>query len=323
MGATRSTDWGFEPKVWSDHTSAYFDQKLVYGAFAVRNDSLKKGGTGLTVNFPFYNAISAAEDIEEDESLTVDNLTDDSFATSVFETGKAVGIKAKAFKATADDSDAKLITEAQTQMGRVMAEKVDMKLNNEITSYNGNGVFNGTGEIGLNEGDYDNLLIGFKSADDAATQRMNVRNLLSAKYRVFGDKQGEAAVCFMHPMQFLDFLTDPTSGFLKADANDPLSMINGYEGKIGNMAIITVESCKVAGQISGKNAYLAHFHKMNSFGIISKADIDFDNDKDILAREILISCTNWYGVKSFDRKVDNKDNKAGGLITITEFNLVR
>ena len=59
MSATKSSDFAFEPKVWSDHAMAYFDKKLVYGAFAIRNDELTAEGTGLTVNFPYYKSISA------------------------------------------------------------------------------------------------------------------------------------------------------------------------------------------------------------------------------------------------------------------------
>ncbi len=52
MGATASTDLLFEPKVWSDHVKAYFDDKLVCGAFAMRNKDLRAVVTGLTVIFP-------------------------------------------------------------------------------------------------------------------------------------------------------------------------------------------------------------------------------------------------------------------------------
>ena len=40
MASTESGDFLFDPKVWSDHVRAYFDRKLVYGAFAVRDNTL-------------------------------------------------------------------------------------------------------------------------------------------------------------------------------------------------------------------------------------------------------------------------------------------
>lgn len=98
MASTESSDFAFDPKVWQDHFMAYFDDKLVYGAFAVRDNTLVAEGTGLTVNFPYYNKIGGAEKIGENVALTVDNMSDDSFFATVFEVGKAVGIKKKAFK---------------------------------------------------------------------------------------------------------------------------------------------------------------------------------------------------------------------------------
>jgi len=47
MAATVSTDFTFEPKVWKDHIRAYFDKKLVFGAIAMQDDTLK-GAPGET-----------------------------------------------------------------------------------------------------------------------------------------------------------------------------------------------------------------------------------------------------------------------------------
>lgn len=293
--STQSSDFVFEPKVWSDHIQAYFDQKLVYGAFALRNDELKAEGTGLTVNFPYYKAIGAAEEPDEDESLTVDKLQDDSFSATVFEAGKAVGIKKKAFKKSAD-SVAGVVSEAQRQMARVMAEKVDNKLNTEIT----------TGA---------NYQAGFEAsvAGDTAT----IRNLHRAKILGFGDKADDAVVCFMHSLQWLDLINDTTAGFLKADANDPFKAIKGFKGRLLDMAIVVVDSVKknVGGQVGGKDTYLGTIHKMNSFGIMEKQEMEMDEDKDVLARERIYTANQWYAVKSFHAKVSSLDKKACSFLT--------
>ena len=327
MSATVSKDFRFEPVVWSAHTMAYYDEKLVYGNFAVKNNELEVEGTGTVINFPYYNAIGPAEEPKEDESLSVDNLTDDSFSTSVFEVGKAVGVKKKAFYASADKIN-NIVKEVNGQMGRVHAERIDLKLNNEITSYDGSGPHGGgeedsgtVGPIGNDPALYDNMTIGYVATEAAHT--MNIRALLRARVRAFGDKSEEAQVCFMHPLQFMDSLIDEKAGFLRADANDPLSAVNGYIGRYFNMAIITVESCKrLPNKIGGKAAYLAHFHKMNSYGIIHKQKMEYDMDSDKLAREKLFITNQWYGVKSFDRKINRKDKKAGGIITTVSEELI-
>lgn len=321
MAATRSTDLRFEPKVWSEYTKAYFDKKLVYGTMAVRNDSLTAEGTGTVVNFPYYQAISGAETPAEDESLTVDRLSDDSFAAAIFEVGKAVGIKDRPTKTTGDSKQG-MYEEATSQIGRVMAEEVDEILNREITAYDNSRPLAGPHEIGLDRGLYRNMLIGYLATEAANT--MNVRAVLQAKITAFGDKEGDAGVMFMHSLQFLDFLQDPTAGYLKADANSPFAMTNGYQGRIGNMAIVTVDSVpKLPMQIDGKDAYLAHFHKASPYGIIEKADIMFETDRDILAREGVVTATQWYGVTSFDRKIHARDNKSAGMITTVNHTLVR
>ena len=311
-GATKSSDWSFQPKVWSDHSMAYFDKKLVYGAFAVKNDELKAdAGKGDTVNFPYYKTIGAAEEPGEDESLTVDNLSDDSFSASVFEAGKAVGIKKKAFKKSADKV-AGIVSEAQEQIGRVMAEKVDSKLNDEITLTNG-----GSDILAAS---YLNMTVS--QIATVAGDTMNVRDLLKAKIKAFGDKQDESVVCFMHSLQWLDSMIDTSAGFLKADALDPLSAIKGFAGRLFGMAIVVVDSVKKVTDIGGKSAYLSHFHKINSYGIINKQDMEFDSDKDILAREVLFTGNQWYGVKSFHKKISSLDKKTGGIITTVSENLV-
>ena len=295
MPATKSTDFVFSPKVWSDHAKAHFDKKLVYGAFALRNDDLKAEKSGLIVDFPFYKKIGEAEEPDEDESLTPDSLSDDSFNAVVFEVGKAIGIKKKAFKKSAD-SVAGVVSEAQSQLGRVHAEKVDDKLNTEITTPA-------------------NFVAGFEAvgAGDVAT----VKNLLRAKVLGFGDKSDDAMVCFMHSLQFLDMMTDTATGFLKADANDPFKGIKGFKGRILDMVIVTVDSVKknVGGQVGGKDTYLGTIHKANSYGIMTKQEMEMDEDKDILARERLYTSNEWYAVKSFHAKIASDDLKAASFRT--------
>ncbi len=301
MGATASTDLLFEPKVWSDHVKAYFDDKLVFGAFALRNRDLQAEGTGLTVNFPYYKQIGACEEPTETESLTVDNLSDDSFSATVFEAGKAVGIKKKAFKATGDSS-AGLLAEAQRQIARVHAEKVDNKLIGEIYSNAVPGV-------------YDNAIVGYKSTlkDDG----MTVKKFMQGRIGAFGDKYDESVVAFMHSKQLLSLLTDANAGFLKSDANDPLSVVKGFQGRtINGTAIVVADKVPQYFEvIDTQAAYACSFHKMNAYGIMEKQMMEFDDDKDILAREIIVTGNEWYAVKSFHGKISADDKKSGLIIT--------
>lgn len=297
MAAAQASDFAFEPKVWQDHIRAYFDKKLVYGAFALRNNDLQPdAGKGLTVNFPYFKAIGAAEEPAEDAGLSVDKLTDDSFSCTVKEVGKAVGAKKKAFKKSAASSQV-IVDEIQSQIARVMAEKVDGDLNTEFTADA-------------------NSTAGYLAA--ATGDTMNVRTLNRGKIVAFGDKADQSVVCFMHSLQFLDLMNDSTAGFLQANANDPMYGLEGFKGRLLGMAIVTVDSVPLHGaptQIGGKDAYRATIHKANSYGIIMKQEMEIDRDYDILAREWVFAANEWYGVKSFHGKVSSLDKRTARLTT--------
>ncbi len=293
MPATLSTDWNFEPKVWQDHISAYFDRKLSYGAFALRDDTLM-ANPGDTVNFPFFKAIGDAEEPAEDEGLTVDNLQDDSFSATVKEVGKAVGAKDKALKKSAATRE-RIFGEAQSQIGRVMAEKVDKDLIAEI-------------------GTSGNYTDGFTAT--AADDQLTVQNLNTARITAFGDRHDEAQVIFMHSLHLLTLLNDSTAGFLKADANDPMYNVPGFKGRLFGMAVVTVDTLPQGADTDGKKAYYSFICKPNAYGIITKADLNPEQDRDILMREWVWTATMWYGVKAFHAKINAEDKKiCRGLFT--------
>lgn len=291
MPGTTSGDFVFEPKVWSDHIQAYFDQMLVFGQFALRNNELEAEGSGLTVNFPYFKSIGAAEEPAENAALTVDKLSDDSFSATVFEVGKAVGFTKKSFKKSAASQD-KIMSEAQRQIARVHAEKVDAKLLTEIET---------AGEVGY--------------LATLAAHTMNVRTLNVGKIKAFGDKQHEAQVCFMHSLQYLDLMNDSTAGFLKADANDPMAMVQGFMGRLLGMAIVINDQMTKVADINATAAYRAIICKENAYGIMNKQSMEMDSDKDILAREIIVTGNEWYAVKNFHGKVAAEDKKISFVTT--------
>lgn len=292
MGATVAADFVFEPKVWQDHIRAYFDQKLVYGSVALRDDELK-GAPGETVNFPYFKAIGAAEEPAESDGLVVDNLEDDSFSCTVKEVAKAVGIKKKAFKKSAARTE-RIISEVQSQIARVMAEKVDNDLLTEMSQGS-------------------SYTQGFTAT--AAADVANVRNINHGRTVAFGDKANDAIVCFMHSLQYLDLLNDTTSGFLKADANDPMALVSGFMGRLLGMALVVADTIPAGATIDGKASRHMFIHKAQPYGICIKQDMEVESDYDILAREWVFTGNEWYGVKSFHGKVAALDKRSARLTT--------
>ncbi len=274
MSATVSTDFAFEPKVWKEHVSAFFRDKLVFGAIAMSDDTLT-AQPGETINFPFFTKIGPAEEPAETDSLSVDNLADDSFSATVKEVGKAVGVKKKAFKVSAARTE-RIIQEVTAQIGRVIAENVDDTLFAEFSA------------------------VGNFTEPTLAITGKSVRSLNEAKVKGFGDLHTDSIALQINSLDMLDVMNDTTAGLLKADATDPLIDAPGFRGRMLGMAIFEVDKTP-----SGT----AWIHKVDPYGFIIKQDMELDVDFDILAREWVWAGNQWYAAKSFHAKIASDDLK--------------
>jgi N4-gp56 family major capsid protein len=292
MSATTSGDFNFTPKVWKDHIMAYFRRRLVAGAFALQDDTLKSE-PGTVVNFPYFKKIGDAEEPLEDVGLLVDKLSDDAFSVTVKEVSKAVGVKKKAFKTSAARSE-EIISEVQRQIGRVMAEKVDKDL---IAEFSGAG----------------NFTVGYTGATSA--DKMTIANLNVGRITAFGDLFGDAKVCFMHSLAFLSLMNGSTAGFLQANALDPMWMVEGFQGRLLGMAIVVTDSLGTGALGDASTGYKAFIHKDSAYGFMIKQEMEVESDYDILHREWVFTGDEWYGVKSFHAKVSASDLKTAQLIT--------
>lgn len=293
MGATQSSDIGFEPKVFADHVQAYFRKKLMFGAVAAMDESLESE-PGTTVHFPYFKAIGDAEEPAENEGLNVDRLQDDAFSCTVKEVGKAVGWKDKAFRKSAARRE-EILSEAQKQVARRFAEKTDADL---VTLVNTSG----------------NYVQGYTATSSAHT--MNIRILNQARITGFGDRMDEAVAVYMHSKQFLDLMNDSTAGFLKADANDPFYGRPGFQGRLLGMALfITDQTPATSAQIDSTDAKHAFIVKENPYGICVAERPEIESDRDILARETVIASTTWYGTVGLHRKVASDDDRVARVTT--------
>lgn len=300
MPATVAADFAFTPKVWQDHIMAYFDRKLVYGAFALRDDSLT-AAPGLTQNFPYFKSIGPAQVPSEDEGLIVDNLTDDSFNVTCAEVSKAVGVSKKAFKVSAARTE-RVIQEVQEQIGRVMAEKVDQDLYTALSSSFTNG-----------------FIAPNNSTVSPRLGTMNISNMNVGKIVAFGDKHKDSVVIFMHSLQFLDMMTDTTSGFLVANALDPMFLVEGFEGRLAGLAIVSVDTVgkNTSGQINSLNAYDSFICKANAYGFMVKQEMEMESDYDMIHRQWVFAGDHWYGTRTFDQTISPLFKKTALVRTIT------
>lgn len=282
MGATQSSNVGFIPQVASAHIEAYFRRKMGLGKLAAIDNQLK-GAPGETVTFPFWKKIGDAQEPAENDSLEVEPLIDDKFTCTVKEIGKAVGWKDKARRVSGASKQA-ADSEGMRQIGVVFAEKLDKDVIVVANSAN---------------------VAGYVGA--GATDVLTVRTLLESKIKGFGDKHDESVAVAMHSLDFLNLMNDSTAGFLKADATQPFYGSPGYQGLLLGMALFVLDTVPQGTDIASKKSFAHFIFKANPFGICYAQDMQPERDRDILAREEIMSATMWYGTLSLHAKVASDD----------------
>ncbi len=99
----------------------------------------------------------------------------------------------------------------------------------------------------------------------------------------------------------LEVVNDTSTGFLKADATDPMIRVPGFQGRLLGMAVFEVD------KVTAGNPFI---HKADPYGFIIKQDMELESDYDILTREWVFTGNQWYAVKSFHAKIDAQDLKS-------------
>ncbi|HUM43229.1 MAG TPA: N4-gp56 family major capsid protein, partial [Fervidobacterium sp.] len=117
------------PEVFGDIVTAKFKGKLVIANFALTDTTLV-GNPGDTVHFPKWNPIGDAVDLEEDVAMVPEKLTSSDADATVKEVGKAVTITDQALLSSIGDP----LDEAATQVGKVVARKIDADLISEAVT---------------------------------------------------------------------------------------------------------------------------------------------------------------------------------------------
>ena len=285
----KSGDVTFRPKVWQDTVHAYFDQKLGLGTLA-KIDKTLTAAPGETVNFPYWKKLSAVEEPAEDDSLSVDKLTDDSFSVTIKEVGKAVGWTDKSKRVSAHSHTNETEDEAQKQLGQLYAEKVE---NDLISILSADNRFK-AGTVGT-----------------TAAGKMNIRDLLVSKVICFGDKALEAKAVVMHSLDYANMLSDSTAGFLHANATMPMFGRPGFMGQILDMDLFVLDSVPQATDIDGKKAWHHFFLKQDAFGVYLAEELNLEKDRDILARQNVVASTMWYGVLNLHARIASTDYRIG------------
>jgi hypothetical protein len=89
-------------------------------------------------------------------------------------------------------------------------------------------------------------------------------------------------------------------------------------GRLFGCAIVVTDQVPAAADIATKKAYQAFICKPNAYGIITAEEMMMENDRDILARETIITATQWYAVKAFHAKISADDKRILRATFVTE-----
>jgi N4-gp56 family major capsid protein len=269
MTATTSADV-FVPEVHADMAQAEFlGQVKVAGSAAVLEDSTLEGNPGDTVTFPKWAALSDLVDLNEGDVLTVEAMATTESSATIKEAGKAVGVKDRAKLVALGDP----LAEAARQFGELAARKVDADLITEAQ----------------------NGLPGAFDKAAAAGQTTLVWDRIVDSIVPFGDEwdPSKFAGFYINSLQMADLFRDPQ--FIEAaklgQGSDLLS-----RGSIGLLAGVNV---KVTDRVAAKKVLLI---KNQALGLLYKRRPIVEHDRDILAREDVITTNLHYAVKRLNNR---------------------
>lgn len=278
--ATTTSSSMIKPEVFSDMVQGKFKGKLVIANFAKTDTSLV-GNPGEKVNFPKWGTL---QDIENDSTETTDlvpeAMSTDNVSATVKEVGKAVEITDRALLTGFGDP----IGEAATQVGKVVARKIDADLVTEATTNcKASNIISNTDTSSFSD----------KVADAKS---------------LWGDEAEEIAVLLVHSKMYTFLLKD--SNFISQDKYPAGVLITGAIGTLFGVPVMITDRmpCKDtldSGQVVTSRVATSLMLQRDALAYITKRAPLVETGRDILGRKTIITCNAHYAVK-----LVNKDGLA-------------
>jgi N4-gp56 family major capsid protein len=273
MEATGSANV-IDPEVWGDMAQAEFTGAVrVLTSGAVVYDNTLEGEPGSTVEFGSWDALTDLVDLAETDVLVPEALGTSSHNVTIKEAGKAVSIKDRARLVSLGDPE----TEARRQFGVLAARKVDGDLITAALADNG---ANGGAPLTVD------------TAEDATFSW----DVLVDAIATFGDEWDPQlfAGLFIRSNHMADALRDPQ--FIEAAklGNLNQSVTTGTIGQLAGLPVFVTD--RLPGPAAGTNGSAALI-KRNALGALYKRRPLVESDRDILARETVVTTNLHYAVK--------------------------
>ena len=274
----------FDPEVWAPLAQAEFEGKaIVATSGAVLSDNTLEGQPGDTITFPKWTTMGDLVDVDEDEDLPEDTLTQEASEAKIKEAGKAVKYTDKASLVGLGDIE----TEVVSQFGTLAARKVDADLIAASLLTIPNGVKNVDGSNKRDSKPLEYSITGGKITWDGIVDGTGL----------FGDdfEPSEFSGLYIRSEQRSQIMKDDL--FLKASET-----ASGGEGTMVRRGFI--------GEINGLNVFVTNrlpqnkavILKNRSLGILYKRRPIIERDRDIIARKNVVTINMHYAVKRINDK---------------------
>ena len=322
MAFTLTSNFSFVPQIAQDHIAGYFRSKLIIAKLASKPpDNQFPNTPGNTLTFPYFGKIGEAEEPAEGADVDIDSLGDDDFTTTIKEIAKGVGITDSALKKKGCTHE-QWEREAHDQIARVLAEKVEKDCWAELVkSTSHDALPSPSMDVTLTSAFGTGTAKG-KDSTELAAQLCTIDVISESLTDAFGDRRDECQAIVLHSQHYKDIETAEKSGFLKADANDPLyKAMDGFQGRIPRFfglplfindgvpkgADITLTDS--GGSTQKYATYNVVFLKKDAFGLFIKQAPKVEYGRNIRARQDFMVATQWYGVKGFHKIIDTEDRR--------------
>jgi N4-gp56 family major capsid protein len=255
------------PDVFGDIVTAKFKGKLVVANFALTDNTLV-GTPGETIHFPKWNAIGDAEDLTENVEMVPEQLSTSDDTATIKEVGKAVEITDTAQLTGIGDP----IGEAGTQVGKVVARKIDADLITE-------GVTN---------------CLSARKIASTVTDAFHLK-VADAK-SLWGDEAEDIAVLLVHSKLYTSLIKD--ANFISADKYPAGVLLTGAIGTIYGVPVVVTDRMPYN---STSGVATSMMLQQNALAYVTKRKPIVETGRNILKRTNLITTNVHYAAKLVDK----------------------
>ena len=269
------------PEVWADAIQAKFPGRLVLAQYGFMDNTLD-GQPGDTVNFTEWDKIDDAADVNEDDSLVPEKMTQSDDSVAIKEAGKAVEITDKSILTAVGNP----ITEAQRQVTLSVSRKIDKDIRDAIHTAIGD--------------THDNYV--------DTTDGISTSVIVDGIERFGDDFEPQNYVLVIHSSQRADLYNDDQFIDASKYGSDQV-IVTGEIGRLYGMPVVVSDRGASKEEDDSFKSLIVRLGSTPSqdrgeygpaYGTVYKRQPIVETDRDILARTNLITTNVHYAVKVLD-----------------------